>query len=56
MGLAEVADAWAAEAELPGANESAVDGDGEVDAGVADVGVVEEVVNRTLPIRIERQD
>ncbi len=37
-------EARAAKGELPGADECPVDGDGEVDAGVADVGVVEEVV------------
>ncbi len=48
MGLAEVRDAGAAQAEFPGADEGAVDGDGIVDAGVADVGVVEEVVDAGL--------
>jgi hypothetical protein len=46
--LADVGDAGAAEGELPGADEGAVDGDWEVDAGVADVGVVEEVVDAGL--------
>ena len=45
MGLSEVPETRAAEGELPGADQCAVDGDGEVDAGVADVGVVEEVVD-----------
>ena len=48
MGLAEVPEARAAQGEFPGADEGAVDGDGEVDAGVADVGVVEEVVDAGL--------
>ena len=48
VGLAEVPEARGAEGELPGADEGAVDGDGEVDAGVADVGVVEEVVDAGL--------
>ena len=48
MGLPEVPETRGAEGELPGANECAVDGDGEVDAGVADVGVVEEVVDAGL--------
>ena len=48
VGLAEVPEAGRAEGELPGADESAIDGDGEVDAGVADVGVVEEVVDAGL--------
>ncbi len=48
MGLSEVPEARGAEAELPGANEGAVDGDGKVDAGVTDVGVVEEVVDAGL--------
>ncbi len=48
MGLAEVPEARGAEGELPGADEGAVDGDGVVDAGVADVGVVEEVVDAGL--------
>ncbi len=48
VGLAEVPEARRAEAEFPGADEGAVDGDGEVDAGVADVGVVEEVVDAGL--------
>ena len=48
MGLAEAPEAGRAEGELPGANEGAVDGDREVDAGVADVGVVEEVVDAGL--------
>ena len=48
MGLAEVPEARAAEGEFPGADEGSVDGDGIVDAGVADVGVVEEVVDAGL--------
>ena len=46
--LAEVTEARGAEGEFPGADEGAVDGDGKVDAGVADVGVVEEVVDAGL--------
>ena len=38
-------DAGGAEGELPGADEAAVDGDGEEEAGVAEVGVVEEVAD-----------
>ena len=48
MGLTEARDAGRAEGEFPGADERAVDGDGEEDAGVADVGVVEEVVDAVL--------
>ena len=48
MGLAEVAEARRAEGRLPGADEGSVDGDGEVEAGLADVGVVEEVVDAVL--------
>ena len=48
VGLAEASDAGRAECQLPGADQRAVDGDGEVDAGVADVGVVEEVVDAVL--------
>ncbi len=46
--LAEAGDARGAEGELPGADEGSVDGDGEVEAGVADVGVVEEIVDAVL--------
>ena len=49
MSLAEVPETRRADGELPGANERAVDGDGVVDAGVTDVGVVEEVVDAGLP-------
>src|ERR1039458_290272 len=48
VGLSEATEARRAEGEFPGADEGAVDGDGEVDAGVADVGVVEEVVDAVL--------
>ena len=44
VGLAEVPQARRAEGEFPGLDERALDGDGDVDAGLADVGVVEEVV------------
>ncbi len=48
MRLAEVPEARRAEGQFPGADERAVDGDREVDAGIADVGVVEEVVDAVL--------
>ena len=48
MGLAELPEARRAQRQLPGADECAVDGDREVDARVADVGVVEEVVDAGL--------
>ena len=41
-------EAGAAEGELPCADKGSVDGDGEIDAGVADVGVVEEVIDTGL--------
>ena len=34
-----------AEGHLPGADESAIDGDGEVHIGFAEVGVIEEIVD-----------
>jgi len=43
--LSEVGDARRAEGQLPGADQRAIDGDGDVDAGVADIGVVEEVID-----------
>lgn len=43
--LAEAGEARGADGGLPCADERAVDGDGEVDVGLADVGVVEEVVD-----------
>jgi len=48
VGLSEVAQPRRAKRKLPGADQSSIDGDGEVDAGVADVGVVEEVVDAVL--------
>ena len=45
MELAEVGECGRAEGYLPGADERAIDGDGEVHVGFADVGVVEEVVD-----------
>src|SRR5580704_5544549 len=48
MELAEAPDERTAEGGFPGADEGSVDGDGIVDAGVADVGVVEEVVDAVV--------
>ncbi len=45
MELAEVRQLRRAESHLPGANQCAIDGDGEVHVGFADVGVIEEVVH-----------
>ena len=48
VSLSEVPEARRAQGEFPAADEGSVDGDGEVDAGGSDVGVVEEVVDAGL--------
>ena len=55
MNLSEAPETRRAKGELPGSDPCAIHGDGEVDAGVADIGVVEEVMDASFEgIRVQQ--
>ena len=55
MELAQMRQLWRPQSHLPGADQSTIDGDGEVHVGFAEVGVVEEVVHAVFDsIHVEK--